>query len=80
MKVEGTDGLFERVERAIDKVRPALGYNIVELVDVSEGVVKVRVIPSTCSAGIPEETVLVLVEEQIVDELPEIKEVVIVRS
>jgi Fe-S cluster biogenesis protein NfuA len=68
------------VERVIAKVRPALGVNIVELVEVSDGVVKVQVIPSSCSAGIAEETVIVLLEEQIVDELPEIKKVVAVRS
>jgi Fe-S cluster biogenesis protein NfuA len=80
VKTKGKDPLFDKVERVIDKVRPALGVNIVELVDVSDGVVKVQVIPSSCSAGIPEETVIVLLEEQIVDELPEIKEVVAVRS
>jgi Fe-S cluster biogenesis protein NfuA len=80
VKAEGRDALFDKVERVIDKVRPALGVNIVELVEVSDGVVKVQVIPSSCSAGIPEETVIVLLEEQIVDELPEIKEVVAVRS
>lgn len=80
MKPQGKDALFDKVERVIDKVRPALGVNIVELVEVSNGVVKVQVIPSSCSAGIAEETVIVLLEEQIVDELPEIKEVVAVRS
>ena len=80
MKAQGRDSLFDKVERVIDKVRPALGVNIVELVEVSNGVVKVQVIPSSCSAGIPDETVIVLLEEQIVDELPEIKEVVAVRS
>jgi Fe-S cluster biogenesis protein NfuA len=80
VKAQGEDALFDKVERVIDKVRPALGFNIVELVEVSNGVVKVQVIPSSCSAGIAEETVIVLLEEQIVDELPEIREVVAVRS
>lgn len=80
MKAQGKDALFDKVERVIDKVRPALGVNIVELVEVSNGVVKVQVIPSSCSAGIAEETVIVLLEEQIVDELPEIRQVVAVRS
>jgi Fe-S cluster biogenesis protein NfuA len=80
VKAQNTDALFDKVERAINKVRPALGVNIVELVEVSNGVVKVQVIPSSCSAGIAEETVIVLLEEQIKDELPEIKEVVAVRS
>lgn len=76
MKTESQSPLFDKVERVIDKVRPALGVNIVELVEVTDGVVKVQVIPSSCSAGIAEETVVVLIEEQIKDELPEIKEVV----
>ena len=80
VKAKKEDTLFDRVERVIDKVRPALGVNIVELVEVSNGVVKVQVIPSSCSTGIAEETVIVLLEEQIVDELPEIKEVVAVRG
>jgi Fe-S cluster biogenesis protein NfuA len=79
LKAESQNTLFDKVERVIDKVRPALGVNIVELVEVSDGVVKVQVIPSSCSAGIAEETVIVLIEEQIKDELPEIKEVVAVK-
>jgi Fe-S cluster biogenesis protein NfuA len=80
VKAQSKDTLFDKVERVINKVRPALGVNIVELVEVADGVVKVQVIPSSCSAGIAEETVIVLLEEQIMDELPEIKEVVAVRS
>lgn len=68
----------ETVEKVIDKIRPALGVNIVELVDVEDSVVRVRVIPSACSAGIARETVVFLLEEQITDELPEIREVVAV--
>ena len=79
MKPECKDGLFDKVERAIAKVRPALGANMVELVDVSDGVVKVQVIPSSCSAGMPEEMIVNLIEEQVKDELPEITEVVAVR-
>ncbi len=79
MKAGRQDTLFDKVERVIDKVRPALGVNIVELVEVSDGIVKVQVIPSSCSAGIAEETVIVLIEEQIKDEIPEIKEVVAVK-
>lgn len=80
MEAQSKDSLFDKVERAMDKIRPALGVNIVELVEVSDGVARIQVIPSSCSAGIPEETVIVLLEEQIKDELPEIKEVVAVRS
>jgi len=78
VKPECEDGLFDKVERTIAKVRPALGANMVELVDVSNAVAKVRVIPCSCSAGMPEEMILNLIEEQVKDDLPEIKEVVAV--
>jgi Fe-S cluster biogenesis protein NfuA len=68
----------EKVEKAINKIRPALGVNIVELVDVTEGVVKIRVIPPACGTLIPLETIIVLLEEQIKEDIPEIKEVVAV--
>jgi Fe-S cluster biogenesis protein NfuA len=80
LEAERKDGLFDKVERAIAKIRPALGANMVELVDVSDGVVKVQVIPCSCSAGMPEEMIVNLIEEQVKDELPEIAEVVAVRS
>jgi hypothetical protein len=63
----------EKVEKAINKIRPALGVNIVELVDVTEGVVKIRVIPPACGTLIPLETIIVLLEEQIKEDIPEIK-------
>jgi len=68
----------DKVEKSIAKIRPALGVNIIELVDVADGVVTVRVIPSACSAGIPRETVVILLEEQITEDIPEIREVVAV--
>ena len=80
MKERPKDSLFQKVDQAIAKIRPAIGVNIVELVDVSDGVVKVQVIPSSCSAGLPEEIIMVLLEEQIKDELPEIREVVAVHN
>ena len=70
--------MHEKVEKAINRMRPAFGVNIVELVDVTEGVVKVRVIPSACAAGISLETIMVLLEEEIKEDIPEIKEVVAV--
>ncbi len=70
--------MHEKVQKAINKMRPALGVNIVELVDVTEGVVKVRVIPSACAAGMSLETIMVLLEEQIREDIPEIEEVVAV--
>ena len=80
MKPQGKDGLFDKVDQTIAKVRPALGANMVELVGVSDGVVRVKVIPCSCSAGMPEEMIVNLIEEQVKDELPEIREVVAVLS
>ncbi|NQT47429.1 MAG: NifU family protein [Chloroflexi bacterium] len=68
----------DRVMNCIDKLIPAFGVNIVELVDVDDGVVKVRLFPSVCSVGIAPDTMLELLEEQIQEEIPEIKEVVVV--
>ena len=68
----------DRVQKAIDKIQPALGVNAVELVDVSNGTVKVRVIASTCAVGMPRETIVALLEEQITEDIPEVKEVVAV--
>lgn len=70
--------MHEKVQKAINRMRPALGVNIVELVDVTEGVVKVRVIPSACAAGMSLETIMVLLEEQVKEDIPEIKKVVAV--
>lgn len=71
--------MFHKVERVINKLRPALGVNAVELVEVSNGVVKVRVFFSACHAGIPEDTVVSLLEEQLQEEIPEVKGVVAVK-
>ena len=68
----------DKVEKAIAKIRPALGVNIVELVDAADGIVKVRVIPSACSAGIPPETIRVLLEEQLQEDVPDIRQVIAV--
>lgn len=80
MKAQSKDALFDKVEQTIAKVRLALGANMVELVDVSDGVVRVKVIPCSCSAGMPEDMIVNLIEEQVKDELPEIREVVAIRS
>ena len=67
----------ERVEKALDKIRPALqadGGNI-ELVDVVDGVVKVR-LKGAC-AGCPgaQMTLKMGVEKVLKEEIPEVKSV-----
>jgi len=70
----------EKVESALNKVRPALiadGGNV-ELVDVNEGVVKLR-LTGACS-GCPMATITLknAVERIIREQVPEVKEVVAV--
>jgi len=67
----------ERVEKVIDKIRPVLqadGGNI-ELVDVVDGVVQVR-LKGAC-AGCPgaQMTLKMGVEKALKDEIPEVKSV-----
>jgi len=70
----------EKVEAALDKIRPALmrdGGNV-ELVEVSDGTVKVK-LTGAC-AGCPMSTITLKmgVEKVIKEEIPEITEVVAV--
>ncbi len=69
----------EKVEKALDKVRPMLvadGGNI-ELVDVSEdGVVKVRLTGACGSCPMSSMTLKMGVERLLKEEVPEIKEVI----
>ena len=70
----------DKVEKALDKVRPQLmqdGGNV-ELVDVEEGIVKVK-LTGACS-GCPMSTLTLKmgIERILKQEIPEIKEVVAV--
>jgi Fe-S cluster biogenesis protein NfuA len=69
----------EKVEAAINKVRPALqadGGNV-ELVDVSsDGVVKVRLTGACGSCPMSQMTLKMGIERVIKQEVPEVKEVV----
>jgi Fe-S cluster biogenesis protein NfuA len=69
----------EKVEAAINKVRPALqadGGNV-ELVDVSpDGIVKVRLTGACGSCPMSQMTLKMGIERVIKQEVPEVKEVV----
>ena len=70
----------ERVEAALEEIRPALQADggDVELVDVTEGVVKVR-LKGACS-GCPMSTMTLQqgIERILKERLPEVKEVIAV--
>ena len=69
----------ERVEAALDKVRPMLqadGGNV-ELVDVSDdGVVKVKLVGACSGCPMSQMTLKAGVEKIVKQEVPEVKEVI----
>ena len=67
----------ENVEKALDKIRPALqadGGNI-ELIDVAEGVVKVRLTGACGSCPMSKMTLKMGVEKALKQAVPEVKSV-----
>jgi len=70
----------EKVEAALNKVRPALmadGGNV-ELVDVEDGVVKVRLTGACGGCPMSQMTLKMGIERLLKKEVPEIKEVIAV--
>ncbi len=68
----------ELIEKALDKIRPALmadGGNV-ELVDVEDGVVKVRLMGACGGCPMSQMTLKMGIERVLKQEIPEIKEVV----
>ena len=68
----------EKVEEAINKIRPFLQRDggDIELVDVSEGIVKVRLQGACGSCPMSIMTLKMGVERQLKQDIPELKEVV----
>ncbi len=67
----------ERVEKVIDKIRPVLqadGGNI-ELVDVVDGVVKVKLMGACAGCPGAQMTLKMGVEKALKEEIPEVKSV-----
>ena len=64
------------MQEAIAKIKPSLRGTDVLLLDISGGVVKLKILTSSCSPGIPKEMAIEILEEQLKEELPEIKEVI----
>jgi Fe-S cluster biogenesis protein NfuA len=70
----------EKVEKALDKIRPALmadGGNV-ELVEVEDGVVKVKLTGACSGCPMSQMTLKMGIERHLKREVPEIKEVVAV--
>lgn len=70
----------EKVEKVLDKIRPALmadGGNV-ELVDVDDGVVKVKLTGACGGCPMSQLTLKMGIERHLKNEIPEIKEVVAV--
>lgn len=68
----------DKVEKALDKIRPVLmadGGNV-ELVDVEEGVVKVKLTGACGGCPMSQMTLKMGIERVLKQEIPEIKEVV----
>jgi Fe-S cluster biogenesis protein NfuA len=70
----------EKVEKALDKIRPALMADGggVELVEVKDGVVKVRLTGACGGCPMSQMTLKMGIERSLKSEIPEIKEVVAV--
>ena len=70
----------DKVETALDKIRPALQADggDVELVGVEEGVVKVRLKGACAGCPVSEMTLKQGIERLLKDQIPEVKEVVAV--
>jgi len=68
----------DKVEEVINKIRPALmadGGNV-ELVDVTDGVVTVRLTGACAGCAMSTMTLKMGIERMLKEEIPEIKEVV----
>jgi Fe-S cluster biogenesis protein NfuA len=73
----GEDGMRENVEKALDKIRPALRADggDIELVDVVDGVVKVRLTGACGGCPMSQMTLKMGVEKVLKQQVPEVKSV-----
>jgi Fe-S cluster biogenesis protein NfuA len=73
----GEKGMRENVEKALEKIRPALQADggDVELIDVVEGVVKVRLTGACGGCPMSQMTLKMGVERIIKQDVPEVKSV-----
>ncbi|MCK5288211.1 MAG: NifU family protein [Candidatus Omnitrophica bacterium] len=69
--------LKEKVEKALELIRPILQADggDVELVEVVDGIVKVRLMGACGSCPMSTQTLKLGIEKQLKDSIPEVKEV-----
>jgi Fe-S cluster biogenesis protein NfuA len=66
----------DRVQHVIDKLRPAFDTTEVTLLSVKDGIVRVQVFAPGCHGGPPKEATVAILEEELQEQIPEIKGVV----
>ena len=66
----------EKVQEVIDRLKPAFGPTEVTLLGIRDGIVRVQVFAPGCHGGPPKEATLAILEEELQEAIPEIKEVV----
>ncbi|MDY6970275.1 MAG: NifU family protein [Spirochaetota bacterium] len=66
----------EKVQEALAKIRTKISNADVALVDVNDGIVKVKLLMSSCGAPMTFDLLHESVEDMLKAEIPEIKEVV----
>lgn len=66
----------DKVEVAISRIRTSLRGTDVVLIDVNDGVVTVEIVSPLCVSGVPKEIAFEIIEEQLKELVPEVKEVV----
>lgn len=66
----------DRVQKIIDRLKPAFGPTEVILLGVKNEVVKVQVFAPGCHGGPPREAAVAILEEELQAEIPGIKVVV----
>jgi Fe-S cluster biogenesis protein NfuA len=77
MKGGGERGMRESVEKALEKIRPALRADggDIELIDVVEGVVRVRLTGACGGCPMSQMTLKMGVEKVLKQQVPEVKSV-----
>ena len=73
----GEEGMRENVEKALDKIRPALRADggDIELIDVVDGIVKVRLTGACGGCPMSQMTLKMGVEKVLKQQVPEVKSV-----